>query len=83
MEAGAQRVIKKKGAVEALTELQKLLQHLDGLQRAEHTGDGAENARGLAARHEVGGRRVAEEAAVAGVAGAEIRLEGRELALEG
>src|SRR6202007_2376482 len=80
--AGAQRVIKEKGAVEAVAEMQQFLQHLDGLQGAEHAGDGAKNAGGLATRHEVGRRRVAEQAAVAGGVGTEIRPERRELAFE-
>ena len=82
MEAGAQRIINEKSAVEAFAELKQLLQDLDGLQGAEDAGDRAEDARGLAAGNEVGRRGVAEEAAVARVAGSEIRLEGRELALE-
>src|SRR5260370_32440789 len=82
METGAQRVINKKRAVEAFAELQELLERLDGLQGAEHAGNGTKNAGGLAARHEIGRRRIAEQAAVAGVAGAEIRLEGRELPFE-
>src|ERR1700730_2561386 len=82
MEAGAQCVINKKRAVEAFAKLKQFLQHLDGLQGAEDAGDRAEDAGGLAARNEVGRRGVAEQAAVARVPGAEIRLKGRELTLE-
>ncbi len=82
MKAGAQRVVDQQRAVEAVAEAQQLLQHLDRLQRAEHAGDGAEDAGVLAARHQIGRRRLAEQAAIAGMAGAEIGPEGRELALE-
>src|ERR1700756_269986 len=82
MKAGAQRIVEQQGAVEAVAECQKLLQHLDRLQGAEDAGDGAEDAGGLAARHEVGRRRLAKEATVTGVAGAEIGPEGRDLAFE-
>src|SRR5689334_4084106 len=82
MEAGAQRVIEEQRTVEAFAQLQQLFQYLDRLQCAEHAGNGAEDTGRLAARHQVGRRRVAEEAAVARVAGAEIGLEGRQLALK-
>src|SRR6266404_3109116 len=83
MKAGAQRIVEQQGAVEAVAEPQELLQYLDRLQGAEDAGDGAQDAGGLAARYEIGRRRLAKEAAVAGVAHAEIRAEGRDLALEG
>src|SRR3984893_14335816 len=82
MAEGAQCVINKKRAVEAFAKLKQFLQHLDGLQGAEDAGDRAEDAGGLAAREDVGRRGVAEQAARARVPGAEIRLEGREVALE-
>src|SRR6266446_9426131 len=83
MKAGAQRIVEQQGAVEAVAEPQELLQHLDCLQGAEDAGDGTQDAGGLAARYEIGRRRLAEEAAVAGVTRAEIGPEGRDLALEG
>src|SRR4029077_17199115 len=83
MKASAQRIIEQQGAVEAVAEPQELLQYLDRLQSAEDAGDGTQDAGGLAARDEIGRRRLAEEAAVAGVARAEIGPEGRDLALEG
>src|SRR5205807_975316 len=83
VKAGAQRIVEQQRAVEAVAESQKLLQHLDRLQGAEDAGDGAEDAGGLAARDEVGRRRLAEEAPVARMAGPEIGPEGRDLALEG
>src|SRR6266478_5145955 len=82
MKAGTQRIVEQQGTVEAVAEPQELLQYLDRLQGAEDAGDGAEDAGGLAARDEIGRRRLAEEAAVAGVARAEIGTEGRDLALE-
>src|SRR5882724_10737969 len=83
MKAGTQRIVEQQCAVEAVAECQKLLQHLDRLQGAEDPGDGTQDAGGLAARDEIGRRRLAEEATVAGVARAEIGPEGRDLALEG
>src|ERR1700720_2875243 len=83
MKAGTQRIVEQQGAVEAVAEPQELLQYLDRLQGAEDAGDGAEDAGGLAARDEVGRRRLAEEAAVAGGACAEVGPGGRDLALEG
>src|SRR5205807_944369 len=83
VKAGAQRIVEQQRAVEAVAESQKLLQHLDRLQGAEDAGDGAEDAGGLAARDEVGRRRLAEEAPVARMAGPEIGPEGRDLASKG
>src|SRR6266446_10081364 len=68
MKAGTQRIVEQQRAVEAVAECQKLLQHLDRLQGTEDAGDGTEDAGGLAARDEIGRRRLAEEAAVARVA---------------
>jgi hypothetical protein len=68
VKAGAQRIVEQQGAVEAVAEPKQLLQYLDRLQGTEDAGDGAEDAGGLAARDEVGRRRLAEQAAVAGVA---------------
>src|SRR5215472_15022966 len=82
VKAGAQRVVDQQGAVETVAEPQQLLEHLDRLQSAEDTGDGAEDAGGLAAGYQVGRRRLAKEAPVARVACAEIGPEGRDLALE-
>ena len=83
VKAGAQRIVEQQRAVEAVAECQQFLQDLDCLQGAENASDGAEDAGGLAARDEVGGRRLAEEAAVAGMARPEIGPEGRDLASKG
>src|SRR5438128_1808828 len=78
VKAGVQRIVEQQGAVEAVAEPQELLQYLDRLQGAEDAGDGTQDAGGLATRDEIGRRRLAEEATVAGVARAEIGAEGRD-----
>src|SRR6202022_4173470 len=72
VKAGAQRIVEQQGAVEAVAEPEQLLQYLDRLQGAEDTGDGAEDAGGLAARDEVGRRRLAKQTTVAGGARAAV-----------
>ena len=67
---------------ERVAEAEQLLQHLGRLERADRARDRAEDAGLGAARHQIGRRRLAEDAAIARVRRAQMRLEGRKLALE-
>ena len=67
---------------QAVADAQDLLDHLDRLQGADHAGGGAEHAALGAGRDQVRRRLGREQAAIAGMRRTEMRLVGRELALE-
>src|SRR5581483_2673493 len=72
-------VEEQKPSRQRLADLERELQRLVGLERADDAGQHAEHSALGAARRELGRRRLREQAAVAG---ALVRLEDRHLALE-
>ena len=83
VKTAGQRIVHEHPAGQRFAQAEDQLQHLGGLERADHPGDGAEDSDLLAARDQPGRRRLGEQAAVAGVIVPVLpRPEGRDLALE-
>src|SRR5213080_4824149 len=81
-EFAGKSVIDQKPPGEGIAQVQQLLEGLGRLQSPDTAGQRAEDARLLAARHEILRRRLGKEAAITGVGGAQMRLENGELRIE-
>ena len=86
LEARRERVVNQEAPGEARADAEDLLHHLGRLQRANDTGDRAEDAGLRAIGNGAGRGRLGKEAAVGrvgrAVAVAQVRLEGRDVAVE-